>query len=164
MLSKTMQDAINQQINLEVSSAYLYLSMSAYCVANNRPGAAHWMRAQWQEELGHAIKLIGHMDDRGGRVILKAIPQPAAEFKSLLDVFQQVLEHEQKVTASIHRLYETALKENDYPTQMTLQWFVTEQVEEEKNATEVIEQLKMIGDQGAAIIMLDRHLGMRGKS
>ena len=161
MLSKTMQDAINQQINAEISSAYLYLSMSAYCAANNRPGCAHWMQVQWGEELGHAMKLFEHINDRGGRAMLAAIPQPQTEFKSLLDMFQQVLAHEQKVTALIHRLYETAVKENDYPAQVMLQWFINEQVEEEKSAAEVVEQLKLIGDQGAAVIMLDRHLAMR---
>lgn len=161
MLSKPMQDALNQQINAEISSAYLYLAMSAYCAASNRPGSAHWMRVQWQEELGHALKLFEHINDRGGRAVLKAVPQPPTEFKSLLDVFKQVLDHEKEVSAMIHRLYETAVKENDYPAQVMLQWFITEQVEEEKTATEVVEQLKMIGDQGAAVIMLDRHLGMR---
>ncbi len=162
MLSKAMQDAINQQINAEISSAYLYLSMSAHCAATNRAGSAHWMRVQWQEELSHAMKLFNYINDRGGRAVLKSIAQPPTEFKSLLDVFQQVLEHERAVTGMIHRLYEAAVKENDYATQVLLQWFITEQVEEEKNATEIIEQLKMIGDQGAAVIMLDRHLGMRG--
>jgi ferritin len=161
MLSKAMQDAINKQINAEISSAYLYLSMSAYCAANNRPGCARWMHVQWQEELSHAMKLLEHINDRGGHAVLKAIPQPPTEFKGLLDVFKQVLDHEKEVTALIHRLYETSVKENDYPAQVMLQWFIKEQVEEEKNATEVVEQLKLIGDQGAAVIMLDHHLGMR---
>lgn len=161
MLSQAMQEALNAQISAEISSAYLYLSMAAYCAASNRPGCAHWMRVQWQEELGHALKLFDHIHDRGGRAILKAIPQPATEFTSLLDVFRQVLDHERDVTARIHRLYETAVKENDYPAQVMLQWFITEQVEEEKTAAEVLEQLKLIGDQGPAVIMLDHHLGMR---
>jgi ferritin len=101
------------------------------------------------------------VNDRGGQVVLKGVPQPATKFKGLLDVFQGVLEHEKKVTGMIHRLYGAAVKENEYPTQILLQWFITEQVEEEKNATEVIEQLKLIGEHGAAIIMLDRHLGER---
>jgi ferritin len=161
MLSKSMQENLNEQINAEISSAYLYLSMSAYCAANNRPGAAHWMRVQWQEEMGHAMKLFGYVYDRGGQVVLKGIPQPATKFKGILDVFQGVLEHEKKVTGMINRLYAAAVKENDYPTQILLQWFITEQVEEEKSAAEVIEQLKQIGDHGGAIIMLDRHLGER---
>ena len=161
MLSKAMQDAINQQINAELNSAYLYLSMSAYCAATNRVGSAHWMRVQFQEEQSHAMKLFDYLNDRGGRALLKAIAQPPAEFKSLLDVFRQVLEHEQEVTAKIHRLYALAVKENDYATQVMLQWFITEQIEEEKTTSEVIAQLKMVGDQGAAVLMLDRHLGMR---
>ena len=132
MLSKSMQEALNEQINAEISSAYLYLSMSAYCAANNRPGAAHWMRVQWQEEQGHAMKLFEHVNDRGGQVVLKGVPQPATKFKGLLDVFQGVLEHEKKVTGMIHRLYEAAVKENDYPSQILLQWFITEQVEKRR--------------------------------
>ncbi len=162
MLNKKMQDAINQQISAEISSAYLYLAMSAYCAAANRPGSAHWMRVQWQEELSHAMKLFDYMNDRGGRAVLKAVAQPPTEFKSLLDVFQQVLEHEREVSAMIHRLYEAAVKENDYPTQVMLQWFITEQVEEEKTATEIVEQLKLIGEHGGAVIFLDRHLAKRG--
>ena len=161
MLSKAMQDAINKQINAEIGSAYLYLSMSAYCAANNRPGCAHWMRVQWQEELSHALKLFDHLNDRGGRATLEAVPQPSTEFKSLLDVFKQVLDHEREVTAMIHRLYETAAKENDYPTQVMLQWFITEQVEEEKTVSEILGQLKQIGEQSTALFFLDRHLGKR---
>ena len=161
MLSKAMQDAINQQINAELYSAYLYLSMSAYCAATNRVGSASWMRVQSQEEQSHAMKLFDYVNDRGGRAMLKAVAQPPTEYTSLLDIFQQVLEHEREVTGMISRLYEAAVKENDYPTQIMLQWFITEQVEEERNAAEVIAQLKMIGDQGAAVMMLDRHLGMR---
>ncbi len=162
MLSKKMQDAINQQISAEISSAYLYLAMSAYCAAGNRPGSAHWMRVQWQEELSHAMKLFDYINDRGGRAVLKAVAQPPTDFKSLLDVFQQVLEHEREVSTMIHRLYEAAVKENDYPTQIMLQWFISEQVEEEKTATEIVEQLKLIGEHGGAVIMLDRHLAKRG--
>jgi ferritin len=162
MLPKTMQDAINEQIQKEYHSSYLYLAMAAYCEANNLPGAAQWMRVQSREELSHAMKLFEHMVDRGGRVTLQAIPQPPAEYKSALDVFEKVLAHEQLVTASIHKLYALALKENDYPAQVMLQWFVTEQVEEEKSATEVVDQLKMIGDSTNGLLMLDRGLGKRG--
>jgi ferritin len=162
MLSKTMQDAINEQIQKEYSSSYLYLAMAAYCEASNLPGSAKWMRVQSQEELTHAMKLYEHMVDRGGRVMLQAIPQPPAEYKSALDVFEKVLAHEQLVTASIHKLYALAVKENDYPAQVTLQWFVTEQVEEEKNATQVVEQLKAVGESKTSLMLLDRHLGKRG--
>jgi len=117
---------------------------------------------QWQEELNHALKLAGILTDRGGRVTLQAVEKPPSEFKSPLDVFQQVLAHEQKVTALINKLYEAALKENDYATQVELQWFIQEQVEEEKNAAGIVEQLKMVGDSGTPLIMLDRQLAARG--
>src|SRR3954471_6764673 len=155
MLNKTVQDAINEQIKHEFFSAYLYLSMAAYCETANLPGAAHWMRLQSQEEWGHALKLFDFVQDRGGRVVLQAIAQPPVEFESPLDVFQQALDHERKVSALINKLYEVALKEGDYPTQAFLQWFITEQVEEEKNADQIVEQLKLAGGQGAALLMLD---------
>jgi ferritin len=162
MLSKTMQEAINDQIQKEYHSSYLYLAMAAYCEASNLPGSGQWMRVQSKEELSHAMKLFEHMVDRGGRVTLQAIPQPAAEYKSALDVFEKVLAHEQLVTASIHKLYALAVKENDYPAQVMLQWFVTEQVEEEKNASQVVEQLKAVGESKTSLMLLDRHLGKRG--
>lgn len=162
MLSKTMQDAINEQIQKEYHSSYLYLAMAAYCEASNLPGSAQWMRIQSKEEHAHAMKLFEHMVDRGGRVTLQAIPQPAAEYKSALDVFEKVLAHEQLVTASIHKLYALAVKENDYPAQVMLQWFVTEQVEEEKNASQAVEQLKAVGESKTSLMLLDRHLGKRG--
>ncbi len=161
MLSKVMQDAINDQINKELYSAYLYLSMSAYCESANLPGSGHWLRAQAGEEQGHAMKLLGYVHDRGGKVTLQAIAQPPAEFASLLDLFEQVLEHERKVTSLINRLYETAVKENDYSSQIFLQWFISEQVEEEKNAALIVEQLKMVGTQGTPLYMMDRQLGAR---
>ncbi len=161
MLSKTLQEAINEQIKNELYSAYLYLSMSAYCEANNLPGSARWMRLQSQEETAHAMKLFDYVNDRGGRVVLQAIDQPTAEFGSPLDVFQQVLAHEQKVTSLINKLYELAVKENDYPTQIELQWFIAEQVEEEKSASDVVELMKAIGDHGPSLIMADRQLGSR---
>ncbi len=162
MLSKTVQDTINEQIKNELYSAYLYLSMSAYCEAANLHGFAHWMRVQSQEEVSHAMKFFGFVFDRGGRVALQAIDQPPVDFKSPLDLFQQTLQHEQKVTGLINHIYELATKENDYATQTFVQWFITEQVEEEKNASQILEQLKAIGDQPAALFMLDGFLGKRG--
>ena len=162
MLSKTMQDAINEQIQKEYHSSYLYLAMSAYCEASNLPGSAKWMRVQSKEELSHAMKLFDHVVARGGRVTLQAIQQPAAEYKSALDVFEKVLAHEQLVTASIHKLYALSLKENDYAAQIMLQWFVAEQVEEEKSAGEVVEQLKAVGESKNGLFMVDRGLGKRG--
>jgi ferritin len=163
MLSKVLQDAINEQIRNEIQSAYLYLSMSAHCEAANLPGAAHWLRTQWEEELSHAMKLFKYVNERGGRVTLQSIEKPQAEFPSLLGIFQQVLAHEQKVTALINNLYSIAIKENDYATQIELQWFIKEQVEEEKNAVDIIDMLKMSGESGPALLMVDRQLGARGK-
>lgn len=161
MLSKSLQDAVNEQIRNEIQSAYLYLAMSAYCQSQNLPGMAKWLRVQWQEELTHGLKLYDFVHDRGGRVTLYEIEKPQADFKSPLDVFEQVYSHEQKVTALINRLYDLAAKENDHATQVELQWFITEQVEEEKNAVEIINQLKMLGEAGPALLMLDRALGTR---
>lgn len=163
MLSKTMQKALNDQIQKELYSSYLYLAMSAYCEASNLPGSAVWTKVQSQEEYGHAMKLYAYVADRGGRVVLEALPKPPAEYRSMLDVFKKVLEHEQHVTASIHKLYAQAVKENDYASQVTLQWFVTEQVEEEKSATAIVEQLKLVGESKGSLMYLDRHLAKRGQ-
>jgi ferritin len=162
MLSKAMQDAINEQIKNEFYSAYLYLSMSAHFQEKNLPGFAAWLRIQFQEEQTHALKLYEHVLDRGGHVDLKAISQPPAEWKTDLEAFQQVLEHEQRVTALIHKLYETALAEKDYAAQVLLQWFINEQVEEEKNAAEIVEHLNLIEARASAVLMLDHRLGKRG--
>ncbi len=162
MLSKALQGAINGQIQHEFYSAYLYLSMSAHFETVHLPGCARWMRLQGQEEASHAMKLFDFILGRAGRVVLQAIEQPPAKFTSPLNVFQQALEHERKVTGMIHRLYELAAKENDYATQVMLQWFIEEQVEEERTAGDIVEQFKMIGDQPAAVFMLDKDLGGRG--
>lgn len=135
--------------------------MTAYCESLNLRGFAHWMRMQSQEELSHAMKLFGYVNDRGGRVALQAIEAPPLDFKSPLEMVQEVLQHERKVTAMINSLYEVALKEHDYATQVHLQWFLTEQVEEEKNAGEIVERLQMAGAQPAALLLLDRELGAR---
>jgi ferritin len=161
MLSKAMQDAINEQIKNELYSAYLYLSMSAYCESNNLPGFAHWMRRQYEEEVTHGLKFFDYLTERGASVTLKAIDQPPADFKSPLAMFQQTLAHEQKVTGLIHDIYALAVKENDYASQVELQWFIKEQVEEEKSASEIVEQLKMMGEHGPSLIMMDRHLASR---
>ena len=161
MLSKTIQDAINEQIGKEFYSAYIYLQMSSYFQSTNLSGCAHWMRLQYGEEVRHAFKLYEYVHEREGHVSLHAIPEPRADYKSPLDVFEQALGHEREVTALINKLYALTQKENDYPTTIELQWFVTEQVEEEKNAGAIVEQLKMIGDNKMGLIMLDRQLGAR---
>ena len=161
MLSKTLQDAINNQINLELASAYIYLSMAAHFEGENLGGFSNWMQVQYHEETEHAMKFFKYVYERGGNVTLKAIPQPIAKFKSPLDVMNIVLEHEQKVTASINKLYELALKEKDYATQSFLKWYIDEQVEEEKNATDIINMLEMTGDAKMGLMMIDRQLGKR---
>ena len=162
MLDKTMERAINRQIKAEFYSAYLYLAMAAHADAANLPGFAHWMRVQTQEEIEHGMKFYKYVNERGGRVVLEAIDRPPEEFESALDLFEKTLEHEQHVTALIHELYALAIEQKDYASQVALQWFVEEQVEEESNATAILETLKLAGDSGNALIMLDRALGSRG--
>jgi len=161
MLSKIMQDALNEQIKHEFYSSYLYLAMSGYFETLNLPGFAHWMRAQSGEEYEHAMRLFDFVNDRDGSVELQALDQPPSEFQSPLDAFQQALEHERKISGLIHNLYALAVREKDYPAQVHLQWFVNEQVEEEKNATQIVEQLKLAGNDSAALLMLDSTLGTR---
>lgn len=161
MLNKRVQDALNKQINAEFYASYLYLAMRVYFEEANLPGFAKWMDLQTTEERGHGMKIFDYIVDRNGHVELTAIAQPSSKFKSPLDVMQMALSHEQTVTGMINRLYELAQKENDYATQVMLEWFVTEQVEEEKQAILVIEHLKRIGDDGAGLLMLDSQMGER---
>jgi ferritin len=163
MITKSIQNAINEQINKEFYSSYLYLSMAAYFDDNNLPGFAKWMHIQADEEREHGMKFFEHLLERGGKVELKPIAAPQTQWHTNLDVFKQVQEHEAAVTASIYALYELALKEKDYPLQVVLQWFITEQVEEEKNAAEIVQQLELIDARGTAVLMLDHQLGKREK-
>lgn len=160
-LSKKMQDALNEQIREELASAYIYLSMAAYCESINLRGFAHWMQLQANEEMAHAMKFYGYINERGGRVMLKALEQPPIEFAGPVDVFEKTLAHEQHITDCIHKLYALAGEEKDYASLGLLQWFVDEQVEEESNAGEILDTLKMVGDKGQALFMLDRQLGAR---
>jgi ferritin len=157
-----MQDAINDQINKEFYSSYLYLSMAAYFEDNNLPGFAHWMSIQEGEERGHAMKFYNFLIERGGRVLLKAIEAPPTDWKSNLEVLKKVAEHEAMVTASINVLYELAMREKDYPAQVMLQWFISEQMEEEKSAAEIVANLQLMEERGSAVLMLDHHLSKRG--
>jgi len=161
MIGKTMQDAMNEQINKELFSSVLYLSMAAYFEDKNLTGFANWMRIQADEEREHAMKFYDFILDRGGRVLLKAIDAPKTDWSSNLEVAEEVAAHEAKVTASINDLYELALKEKDYPAQVMLQWFITEQVEEERSAGELVANLKLIEERGTAVLMLDKQLGKR---
>ena len=161
MLSSKMQDALNGQLNAELYSSYLYLSMAAYFLDLNLGGFANWMQVQAQEEDMHAMKFYNFLNERGGRILLKAIDGPPTEWDSPLAAFEAVLEHEQKVTGLINDLVELALAEHDHATNIFLQWFVTEQVEEEDSANDVIQQIKMIGEAKGGLFMLDRELGQR---
>lgn len=162
MLSNALQDAINEQIKNELYSAYLYLAMSAHFEEQSLLGFATWMRMQAREEVTHAMKLLDYIGDRGGHVALKAIDGPPEHFDSPLEIFRQALAHEKEVTRMIHDLYALAAKESDYPTQVALQWFVTEQVEEEKSALDIVDQLEMAGDNRGALLLLDREMAGRG--
>ena len=161
MISQKVQDAINAQINAEFWSAYLYLSMAQYFHANGRSGLAKWFEVQFQEEQAHAQILINYLNSRDGRVLLKAIDSVPTEWTSELDAFEAVLEHEKKVTALINDLYYIAESERDYATRGRLDWFVSEQVEEEETAREIIDRLRLIGDNGLAMYTLDTELGAR---
>ncbi len=161
MFSSKVQEAMNEQIKNELYSAYIYLSMAAHFEAVNLPGFAHWMRMQSNEEVEHAMKFFDFINERGGRVELSAIDQPPVEWGSPLSIFETALGHEQKVTGMIDNIYETAVAEKDYASQIMLQWFIDEQVEEEKSAGEIVETLKMFGERDTVVLLLDRQLGAR---
>jgi ferritin len=161
MLSKKMQDALNEQINAEIWSAYLYLSMSAYFEDQNLPGFANWMKTQWQEEISHSIKMFDYINERGGRVILKPIAEVKTEWTGAIEVFTETLDHERLVSSLINKLVDIAISESDHATNNMLQWFVAEQVEEEANAESLLQQLIMIDGFGHGMLMLDRELAQR---
>lgn len=161
MLSEKMQAAMNRQINAELHSAYLYLAMAAYFEHENLPGFAHWMRLQANEELAHALKFFDFIVERRGRVLLEPVGAVPTEWASPLAVFENALAHEQKVTGLIHGLVNLAVEERDHASDSFLLWFVDEQVEEEASADAVVQQLKLAGDSGVALLILDRELGAR---
>lgn len=160
-ISQALHQAMNDQIKHEMASGYLYLSMAAAFEAQNLPGFAHWMRVQAQEELGHAMKFFDHLCDRGARVTLQAIDAPPVEFPTPLDAFQRALDHERFVTSLISNLYNIAVRENDLLSLSLLQWFLEEQIEEERTAEQMVETLKRIDGDWTGIIMLDRELASR---
>ena len=161
MISKKMQEALNGQVAAEFYSAYLYLSMSAYLESIDLKGFANWMRVQYQEEVSHAEKIFDHVIERDGRAVVKAWEAPPAEWKSALDVFETAYKHEQKVTGLINGLVDIAVSEKDHATQIFLQWFVNEQVEEEASVKTIVQQLKLLGDSRAGLFQIDRELGQR---
>ena len=160
-MNAAVQDAFNEQIKNELFSSYLYLAMSAHFDHDNFPGFAHWMRIQAQEELAHAVRMFDYVLRRGGRVELRGIEAPTTDFGPPSSLFESVLEHERAVTGMIHRLFELSGKEGDWAAQQELQWFIAEQVEEEDAAVTVRDQVRMAGDDQAALLMLDQQLGSR---
>jgi len=164
MINKKMLDALNKQINAEMYSSYLYLAMAADFADKNFPGFAQWMQVQAREEDAHAMKIFCFIQERGGRVTLKAIDAPPAKWTSPLKAFQDAYAHEQKVTGMIHDLVMLARAEKDLASEIFLQWFVNEQVEEEASADEIVKRLEMIKDAPQGLVMLDAKLGARGAS
>jgi ferritin len=164
MLSPRVQEAMNDQLQVELQSAYAYLGMAAYCETISLGGFASWLRKQAEEEYDHAMRFYNFVNDRQGEVELRALDAPANKFKSPLAVFEKALEHERSVTSAIDKLYELVHDEKDYASQAWLDWFATEQVEEEKTVGLIVDQLKMIGDRGEALYILDKELGGRSQT
>ena len=160
-MNLVVQDAFNEQIKNELSSGYLYLSMSAHLDHQNLPGFARWMRVQAQEELAHAMRLFDYVLRRGAQVELHGIEAPGTDFGPPLSVLESVLEHERKVTGLIHRLFELSGKEGDWAAQQELQWFIAEQVEEEDSVAAARDRVRMAGDDQSALLMLDQQFGSR---
>lgn len=161
MTSKKMFDALNKQINEEMYSSYIYLSMAAYFESINLPGFASWMEAQSQEELAHVMRFYKYINDRDGRVILGAIKEPPSKWKSALDAFKGAYEHEMYITSCIGKLVDLAVKESDHPTNNFLQWFVNEQIEEEATAKSIVDQLEFVESDKVALYHMDRELAAR---
>lgn len=161
MISEKMQDALNEQVNKEFYSAYLYLAMSAYCNKIGLPGFANWMRMQFEEESLHVTKMYDYILDQGGEVQLKQIEEPPKEYGTPVDIFEETLDHEQFVTRCINDLMGLAVDERDYATQAFLQWYVTEQVEEESNVNDILAPLRMVGEDKGGLMMIDQQLAKR---
>jgi ferritin len=161
-LSGNMEKALNEQLNLELASAYAYLGMAAYFANTPFTGFARWMHLQYKEELEHAEKFFEYIADRGGKVVIQSIPEPKSEYSAAKEVFEASLGHEQKVSASICKIYEAAQGEKDYPTLSFLKWFLDEQVEEEKSVGEMLARLQFIGDNHNGLFQLDRMAAQRG--
>ena len=158
MLSKKLEQELNNQINAETWSAYLYLSMAAYFETQNLPGFANWMKAQYEEEISHMMKFFRYINERGGRVILEPIAAVKTEWNDGIEVFEETLAHEKKVTSLINNLVNIAIEERDHATNNMLQWYVAEQVEEEATVDGILQQLKMLGGNKYGLLMLDKEL------
>jgi ferritin len=164
VIGRNLQDALNAQINAEQYSAQLYLAMSAFSDGKGFKGFGHWLRVQAGEETGHALRLMAYLLDRGGTPRLAAVAAPPGDFGGVILLFEQVLAHEQSVSARIGALFELARAEKDYASEVALQWYVAEQVEEEATVHQLLEQLRAVGDKGGGVWYLDSKLGKRGKA
>ncbi|MBO6574526.1 MAG: ferritin [Rhodothermales bacterium] len=160
-MKQKVVEAVNRQIREEFQSSYIYLAMSARFEALKLPGAAAWMRNQAREEVMHAMKFFDFLIRRGENPVLEGLEAPTVSFDNILDAFEQSLAHEQHITKCIHDLYEVAQAERDYPLQTLLHWFIDEQVEEEENAEGIIDSIRLAGQAGEALFMIDRELGLR---
>lgn len=161
MISEKMENSLNAQLNHEFFSAYLYLNMSAYASANGFNGCARWFNSQYQEETAHAMKLFKYLEDQGAEIELEDIKSAKVEYSSIIDVFEKALGHERKMTNWLNELSDQAMKEKDHATYNLLQWYVTEQVEEEASFCEIIDQMKMVGGDGYGLYAIDKELGVR---
>lgn len=161
MIEKEMVEELNEQINAELFSEYIYLAMAAYLQNENLPGFAHWMKKQALEEREHSMKFFDYVVERGGRVVLKQLGEPPKEWSSVLDVFEKAFAHEKMISSRINKLMALAKEKRDYATESMLKWFVDEQVEEEASASEIVEKLKMIGESKGSLLMLDKGMGKR---
>lgn len=161
MIKQVMVDAINEQIAKEMYSSNLYLSMAAYFHTINLNGMAHWMRLQAQEELTHALKFFDYLLDRGGQVVIKQVAQAPSKWTSPFETFEESYKHEQMITESINKLADLAIKEGDHATNILLQWFITEQVEEEATVSEIVERLRMVGQDKGGLFLIDNELKQR---
>lgn len=161
MIGDKMADALNTQVNKEMYSGYLYLAMSAQATHLGYNGVANWFKVQTQEEMTHAMKMYDYLNSQEAKVTLLAIDKPSGEYTSIQEMFEKTLEHEKLVTSLIHNLVKISRDEHDYASEIFLQWFVTEQIEEEENATEILNNLRMMGDKGEGVFMIDKDLGSR---
>ena len=161
MISNEIEGALNEQVNKEFYSAYMYLAMSAYCNSIGLPGFSHWMRMQYEEETMHVTKMYDYILNQGGQIHLKLIEEPPQEYGTPLEVFETTLEHEQYVTGLINKLMDLAVEERDYATQAFLRWYVTEQVEEESNVNDIVAPLRMVGEDKGGLMMIDQQLALR---
>jgi len=160
-IKKNVEAKLNEQINAEFWSAYLYLSMSNYLVSDGKPGFANWMRIQYEEEISHAMRMMDYVNERGGRVLLKSIADVPSEWTDLMEVFKETLGHEEKVTSLINECVDVAMSEHDHATCNFLQWYIMEQVEEEANVNDILDKLSMVGASGHGLYMMDKEMAAR---